>query len=88
MKTRTKMMGVIFAAAAFVFSAAASAKDLRLGLIVPGTHAWSVAATAMGNDLRERSDGKYSITIFPPASLAARRGCCSNYKPGHWTWPS
>ncbi len=71
MKTSTKMLGVMLAAVAFAFSAAASAKNLRLGLIVPGAHAWSVAASAMGDELQERSGGKYSITIFPAGQLGS-----------------
>ena len=54
---------------AAVFSASAMAKDLRLGLIVPGTHAWTQAAQAMGEELKERSDGQYNVVVFPAGQL-------------------
>lgn len=50
-------------------SAASAAKELRLGLIVPGTHDWSQAAVAMGKDLEKKSDGKYTVTVFPAGQL-------------------
>lgn len=69
MKMKRTMMGVVFSATAFAFTTMASAKDLRLGLIVPESHAWSVAASAMGDELEERSGGDYSVTIFPSGQL-------------------
>lgn len=54
---------------AAVFSASAMAKDLRLGLVVPGTHAWTQAAQAMGEELKERSDGQYNVVVFPAGQL-------------------
>lgn len=69
MKLSTRFCGVLLAAAAFAFSASASAKDLRLGLIVPSSHAWSIAAEAMGEELEERSGGEYTVTLFPAGQL-------------------
>ncbi|MCK9507795.1 MAG: TRAP transporter substrate-binding protein [Pigmentiphaga sp.] len=50
-------------------SLAVQAKELRLGLIVTNTHAWTKAAEAMGKELSEKSQGKYSVTLFPAGQL-------------------
>nr|WP_067286994.1 TRAP transporter substrate-binding protein [Marinobacterium profundum] len=71
MKLKITMMSALFTVVAFVFSGVASAKDLRLGLIVPGSHAWTVAAAAMGDELKARSGGNYSITTFPSGQLGS-----------------
>ncbi len=55
--------------AAITLSAGAYAKDMRLGLIVPASHEWTKAAEAMGEELKEKSDGKYSVTVFPAGQL-------------------
>lgn len=49
----------------------AGAKELKLGLIVPGDHAWSQAAKKMGEELEQRTDGRYSITLFPAGQLGS-----------------
>src|SRR5690554_1718213 len=71
MKLKTKIMGTLFAAFAFTFSATVAAKELRLGLIVPGSHAWTVAASVMGDELNERSGGNYSVSVFPAGQLGS-----------------
>lgn len=47
----------------------ADAKDFKLGLIVPGSHAWSQAAERMGEALEKRSDGEHTVSIFPSGQL-------------------
>jgi TRAP-type C4-dicarboxylate transport system substrate-binding protein len=64
-----KILTMLSIAAGMAFSAAASAKEMRLGLIVPATHQWSKAAIAMGEELKQKSNGKYSVTIFPAGQL-------------------
>jgi len=71
MRLKTRIICTLFAAFAFTFSATVAAKELRLGLIVPGSHAWTVAASAMGDELEERSDGNYSVSIFPAGQLGS-----------------
>ncbi len=71
MKKTTRLLCALCSAAAFLLSAGAMAKDLRLGLIVPGTHAWSQAAEAMGEELKERSGGKYGVVVFPAGQLGS-----------------
>lgn len=56
-------------ATAFSFSTISMAKDLRLGLVVPVSHEWTKAAQAMSQELEEKSDGKYSASIFPAGQL-------------------
>ncbi|MCL1481441.1 MULTISPECIES: TRAP transporter substrate-binding protein [unclassified Marinobacter] len=68
---RTRIIGTLLAAITLAFSSIASAKEMRLGLIVPISHAWSVAAKAMGEELKERSDGKFSVSIFPSGQLGS-----------------
>lgn len=51
------------------FCATAAAKEFKLGLIVPESHAWSQAAKRMGEALEERSDGRLSVSIFPSGQL-------------------
>ncbi|MHB0777117.1 TRAP transporter substrate-binding protein [Halomonas sp. WWR20] len=71
MKKTTRWLCTLGFAVALLFSTGAMAKDLRLGLIVPGTHAWSQAAQAMGEELKERSGGKYNVVIFPAGQLGS-----------------
>jgi TRAP-type transport system periplasmic protein len=64
-----KLLTTLALTAGITMAAAAGAKELRLGLIVPATHEWSKAATAMGEELKQKSGGKYSVTIFPSGQL-------------------
>ncbi len=64
-----KLLNALFIAAGFAAASAASAKEMRLGLIVPASHQWSLAAVAMGEELKQKSNGKYSVTIFPAGQL-------------------
>lgn len=64
-----KILTTLAIAAGMTLSVAASAKEMRLGLIVPASHQWSQAATAMGEELKKKSNGKYTITIFPAGQL-------------------
>ncbi len=49
----------------------AGAKELKLGLIVPGSHAWSKAAETLGEDLEKQSDGEFSVAVFPAGQLGS-----------------
>lgn len=64
-----KILTTLAVAAGMVCGTAASAKEMRLGLIVPASHQWSLAATAMGEELKQKSNGKYTVTIFPAGQL-------------------
>lgn len=64
-----KLLTTLAVAAGMTIAAAAGAKEMRLGLIVPATHQWSQAANAMGEELKQKTNGKYSVTIFPAGQL-------------------
>ena len=64
-----KLLAILAAAAGLALGAAAHAKEMRLGLIVPASHEWSKAAVAMGEELKQKTNGKYSVTIFPSGQL-------------------
>ena len=42
MKVKKSIIEVLLVSVVLAFSASAAAKDLRLGLIVPNSHAWTV----------------------------------------------
>lgn len=67
--TLKKLLTILIVAAGTTLGAAAGAKEMRLGLIVPATHEWTKAANAMGEELKEKSNGKYSVTTFPAGQL-------------------
>lgn len=67
--TLKKLLTILIVAAGTTLGAAAGAKEMRLGLIVPATHEWTKAANAMGEELTEKSNGKYSVTTFPAGQL-------------------
>lgn len=71
MKKATRLLYTLCSIVGLVLSAGAMAKDLRMGLIVPGSHAWSQAAQAMGDELKERSGGKYNVIVFPAGQLGS-----------------
>lgn len=64
-----KLLTILAATAGLAMGAAAHAKEMRLGLIVPASHEWSKAAVAMGEELKQKTNGKYSVTIFPSGQL-------------------
>ncbi len=47
----------------------ACADTLRLGLITPPSHQWTLAAKAFADDLEKSSDGKLKVLIFPSGQL-------------------
>ena len=64
----TKLVGAVALATAFA-APAAMAKDFRLGLITPPPHIWTKAAEAFGAELKEKSGGAHSVTVFPAQQL-------------------
>ena len=49
MNTTTLCFRALICVAVLAFSTVVGAKELKLGLIVPGDHAWSQAAREMGS---------------------------------------
>lgn len=64
-----KLFTTLAVTAGMMLSLHASAKEMRLGLIVPATHQWSQAAVAMGEELKQKSNGKYTVSVFPAGQL-------------------
>ena len=66
-----KFFSIISVIAIMMMAASASAKEMRLGLIVPATHQWSQAAVSMSEELKQKSGGKYTVSIFPAGQLGS-----------------
>ena len=49
--------------------ARAQATELRLGLITPVGHSWNDAALRLGEVLKERSDGRLTVSVFHSGQL-------------------
>lgn len=47
----------------------AAAAEYRLGLITPPSHQWSVSATEAAAEIKEKTDGRVDILIFPSGQL-------------------
>lgn len=47
----------------------ALAEDFRLGLITPPSHIWTKAADAFGAELKAKSNGAHTVTVFPARQL-------------------
>lgn len=47
----------------------AQTKQLRLGIITPNGHPWNVAAQKVADTLKQETNGRLSMTIFPSGQL-------------------
>ncbi|MGX1101495.1 TRAP transporter substrate-binding protein [Amorphus sp. MBR-141] len=56
-------------AMSFATATDGSAKEYRLGTIVPAGHLWNKAAQSMGDKLEERSNGDITVSLFPSGQL-------------------
>ncbi len=64
-------LAAALAAATIVAAGAATAADLRLGLITPPNHIWTETAQSFAADLAEASEGAHNVTIFPAQQLGS-----------------
>lgn len=66
-----KMLTAATACAVVALSAgsALAQTELRLGLITPPSHVWTLAAERMGERLAEATDGRYTLSVFPARQL-------------------
>lgn len=53
------------------FAADAAAKEFKIGLIVPANHAWTLAANAMGEEIKQKTGGKHTVVAFPAGQLGS-----------------
>ena len=86
-----KAARILTAAAALMvglIGAEAQAEQYRLGLITPPPHQWSKSAVTVAERIKEATNGRVEILVFPWASLATRRRCSSSCRPARSTSPS
>lgn len=63
-----KIAGITFAISVMA-TGVSHAKDFRLGLITPPPHIWTEAAIAFGDELKEASGGRHTVSVFPSRQL-------------------
>lgn len=56
----------LFGAAAF---SPAQAEDLRIGMVTPPSHQWTLSANALAEKLTDESGGRLSLAVFPSGQL-------------------
>ncbi|HRM74530.1 MAG TPA: TRAP transporter substrate-binding protein [Paracoccus sp. (in: a-proteobacteria)] len=66
MKFTTIMQGAL---ATLLTTGAALATDYRMSMIVPPAHQWAKSATDMAARIKERTEGRVNILIFPSGQL-------------------
>ncbi len=49
--------------------AAAQEREFRIGLITPPVHVWNQEVAALNETLQERSDGRFSLSVYPSGQL-------------------
>ncbi|MBW8285730.1 MAG: TRAP transporter substrate-binding protein [Rhizobium sp.] len=66
MKFTATIKGAVLA---LMTTGAAQAADYRISMIVPPSHQWAKSATAMAERIKERTDGRVNIMLFPSGQL-------------------
>ena len=66
MNFTTIMQGAL---ATLLTTGAALATDYRMSMIVPPAHQWAKSATDMAARIKERTEGRVNILIFPSGQL-------------------
>ncbi|MBD9541452.1 TRAP transporter substrate-binding protein [Ensifer sp. ENS04] len=54
-----------------VASAQQTDHTIRIGLVVPPTHQWTVSAKEFGEELKVATDGRLSVALFPSSQLGS-----------------
>lgn len=57
--------------APFILPGAAFAEQYRLGLITPPSHQWTISAQSVADRLREETQGRVDILVFPSGQLGS-----------------
>ncbi|TKW65943.1 MAG: TRAP transporter substrate-binding protein [Paracoccus denitrificans] len=65
--TKFTLTGI--AASSLLLAGMASAEEYRMGLITPPPHQWTVTAEALADEIREKTEGRVDILIFPSGQL-------------------
>lgn len=66
-----KKIGLAAGLALLLSGGMAAAEQYRLGLITPPPHQWSVQAQAAADAIRERTEGRVDISLFPSGQLGS-----------------
>ena len=53
----------------FALPAIAQEREFRIGLITPPVHVWNQEVAGLNETLQERSDGRFSLAVFPSGQL-------------------
>jgi tripartite ATP-independent transporter DctP family solute receptor len=64
-----KLQKLAWGLAALALPLSAQAEEYRLGLITPPPHQWTVSATEAAAEIKEKTDGRVDILIFPSGQL-------------------
>ncbi len=59
----------IAAGIGFALPAMAQDREFRIGLITPPVHVWNQEVAALNETLAERSDGRFSLSVYPSGQL-------------------
>ena len=62
-------ISVLFGAALALLTGAAQAADYRMSMIVPPSHQWAKSATEMAGRIKDRTEGRVNILLFPSGQL-------------------
>jgi tripartite ATP-independent transporter DctP family solute receptor len=66
-----KFLAAVAAIVAGLQSAPASAEKYRLGLITPPPHQWSKSAESLARRIKEATEGRVDISVFPSGQLGS-----------------
>lgn len=69
-----KTAPALAAGIAFALPTAAEQRAFRIGPITPPVHVWNKEVAALGETLKERSDGRFGLAVFPPGPVRRRGG--------------
>ena len=64
-----RALGPILSLAALALPQVSQADEYRLGLITPPPHQWTVSATEAATEIKEKTEGRVDILIFPSGQL-------------------
>lgn len=67
----TKLLAAATAIAAALFSVPALAEQYRLGLITPPPHQWTKSAEAVAKQIKQETEGRVDISVFPSGQLGS-----------------
>ncbi|WP_421875842.1 TRAP transporter substrate-binding protein [Pacificispira sp.] len=61
--------GALLSTIAFAGVQTAAAEELRVGMITPPSHKWTITANEVAAEVKEKTDGRIDMLIFPSGQL-------------------